>query len=189
MNTDKKTKEADKISAAQFEEAMALYAAGEQREAEINKEIAHGLAELSAAHTEELACLAQGKSVALETVHAYCVANKQTLFSKRRRIGSLHGLAGFRLSNPRLKPVRGADWNTVLQQLKEKMPAYVRVNEEPAKDLLLADRNKEHVAPMLREIGVQVVQEEHFYIEVKRAVANPFGKATIIDNSYHKTAA
>jgi hypothetical protein len=56
-----------------------------------------------------------------------------------------------------------------MKGLKEKLPAYIRTVEEPAKDLLLADRLKENVAPILVEIGVQAVQDELFYIETKKA--------------------
>jgi hypothetical protein len=35
--------------------------------------------------------------------------------------------------------------------------------------MLLADRHKEQVAITLQEIGVQVVQDELFYIETKHA--------------------
>ena len=56
-----------------------------------------------------------------------------------------------------------------MEKLKEKLPGYVRSVDEPAKDLLLADRNKENVAPLLMELGIQVVQDELFYIERKTA--------------------
>ena len=58
-----------------------------------------------------------------------------------------------------------------MKKLREKLPAYVRITEEPAKDLLLADRHKDSVAPMLLEIGVQVVQDELFYIEPRQQAA------------------
>jgi len=59
----------------------------------------------------------------------------------------------------------------VLDRLKQQLPEYVRLNEEPAKDLLLADRNKESVAPFLRELGLQVVQDELFFIDMKKIQA------------------
>lgn len=91
------------------------------------------------------------------------------LFSKRRSIGTPSGIVGFRLGTPRLKTIKGTNWATIVTQLKEKLPLYIRTVEEPAKDMLLADRHKEQVAITLQEIGVQVVQDELFYIETKHA--------------------
>lgn len=157
------------VSAAQFDEAMARYAGTERREAEINKCIELEVNEVLEKYEDELICLSQGKNMAFEMVQSYCLHNKESLFDKRRSIGTLHGIAGFRLGTPRLKTIKGSNWNKVLAELKEKLPAYIRTVEEPAKDLLLADRHKEKVAPLLMEIGVQVVQDELFYIRSKKA--------------------
>ena len=156
-------------TAARFEEAMARYAAAENREAEINKNIEQEVNELLEKYSDELTCLAQAKTTAFEIVQSYCLDNKETLFDKRRSIGTMHGIAGFRLGTPRLKTQKGSDWKKVLDALKQQLPGYVRVTEEPAKDLLLADRHKETVAPLLIQIGVQVVQDELFYIESRKA--------------------
>ncbi len=157
------------ITATEFEEAMKRYAFIEHREAEINKEVETEVNELLEKYQDELGCLAQGKAIAFDKVQAYCISNKETLFGKRRSIGTIDAIAGFRLGTPRLKTAKGANWNKVLMELKEKLPDYIRTVEEPAKDLLLADRHKEHVAPLLVQIGVQVVQDELFYIETKKA--------------------
>jgi phage host-nuclease inhibitor protein Gam len=168
-----KTRNAKKIKTdvtlAQFEEAMARYARTERREAEINKSIEAEVNEVLEKYEDELTCLAQGKNMAFELVQSYCLGNKETLFDRRRSIGTLHGIAGFRLGTPRLKTARGSNWQKVLHELKAKLPDYVRTVEEPAKDMLLADRHKEKVAPLLLEIGLQVTQDELFYIEIKKA--------------------
>ncbi len=169
MKTRNAKRQQKEVSLAQFEEAMARYAGAEQREIEINKTVELEMNELLANYEGELSLLAQGKSMAFDIVQSYCTNNKERLFSKRRSIGTLHGIAGFRLGTPRLKTFRGSNWETVLKKLKEKLPGYIRHNEEPAKDLLLADRYKENVAPLLIEIGVEIVQDELFYIETKKA--------------------
>lgn len=53
--------------------------------------------------------------------------------------------------------------------MKTTLPDYVRTTEEPAKDMLLADRHKEHVATRLIDLGIEVVQDELFYIEAGKA--------------------
>lgn len=169
MKTRNTKKTTDIISSHTFEDAMRRYAEAERREMEINKTIATEVDEIMDKYKDELQILAQGKQISFGIVNAYCVNNKETLFSKRRSIGTAAGIAGFRLGTPRLKTKKGNNWDNVLAALKKKLPAYIRVSEEPAKDLLLADRNKEGVAPLLAEIGVQVVQDELFYIETGKA--------------------
>jgi phage host-nuclease inhibitor protein Gam len=153
MKTRNAKKRMTEVSAAQFEDAMSKYALAENREAEINRNIEEEVKEVIEKYEDELMCLAQGKQIAFDMVQAYCLNNKETLFNNKRSIGTLHGIAGFRLGTPRLKTVKGTDWKQALTRLKDKLPEYVRTVEEPAKDLLLADRNKEHVAPLLIEIG------------------------------------
>lgn len=105
----------------------------------------------------------------MEVVQTYCREQKEILFARRRSMGTIYGTLGFRMGMPKLKTVRGTNWDIVLQQLKAKLPTYVRTIEEPAKDMLLADRNKEQVGPLLRDLGLQIVQEETFFIELKKS--------------------
>lgn len=157
------------VTVIHFNEAMQRYAAAERREAEINKTIEQEVNEVLGRYEDELMCLAQAKQTAFGIAHTYCATNKETLFAKRRSIGTGNGIAGFRLGTPSLKIRKGSNWKKVLAALKEKLPAYVRVTEEPAKAMLLADRHKENVAPLLVDIGLEIVQEELFYIETGQA--------------------
>ena len=162
-------KPAPEITPAQFEEAMQRYYAAGLRGLEINKAIECEVNGILEKYEPEIQSNDHSKAAAFKLVQNYCTANKRELFSKRRSIGTPWGIAGFRLGTPRLKALKGTDWNTIVRKLKEKLPAYVRLSEEPAKDMLLADRNKETVAPLLVQLGIQVVQDEQFYIEMKKA--------------------
>lgn len=157
------------ITPAQFQQAMARYAQAGLRGLEINKAIETEVNEVMARYEYELQCNAHNRNSAFELIRAYCTTNKQNLFAKRRSIGTPHGVAGFRLGTPRLKTEKGSNWNAVVQKLRQLLPDYIRHSEEPAKDLLLADRHKEPVARALMEIGVQIVQDELFYIDTKNA--------------------
>ena len=169
MNTRTSKRAGEEITPAQFEEAMARYYAAGLRGLEINKAIETEINEVLEKYEAELQRTSENKTTAFESVQQYCTVNKNSLFAKRRSIGTQWGIAGFRLGTPRLKTAKGNDWSSILAQLKIRLPGYVRTNEEPAKDLLLADRNKEEVAPVLMEIGIRVVQDELFYIETKKA--------------------
>lgn len=163
----KKTKQ--EITTVQFEAAMKQYANAEQRETAISRRIESEITNMTMQYKDELGTIAKDKQDAFDIVQSYCVNNKEHLFVRRRSLSTVHGIAGFRLGTPRLILAKGTNWNTVLDCLKERSPDHVRRTEEPAKDLLLADRHKEHVAPLLRELGVHVIQDELFYIETKKA--------------------
>ena len=169
METSITKKPATEITPAQFEEAMERYAAAGLRGLEINKAIEAEVNEILEKYEQELQYTSISKNAAFETMRAYCTLNKGKLFSRRRSIGTPFGTVGFRLGTPRLKTQKGTNWKTIMNKLKEKLPGYIRITEEPAKDMLLADRHKETVAPLLMEMGIQVVQDELFYIDTKQA--------------------
>lgn len=164
-----KVRKALTVTQKQFEEAMQHYAEAECREAEIGRIIEVEVNEVLSKYEDERLCLSQGKQIAFGIARIYCSENKEALFGKRRSVGTMYGVAGFRLGTPALRLQKGANWSNVLAALKEKLPEYVRTTEEPAKAMLLADRNTEKVAPVLMELGLQVVQDDLFYIETGKA--------------------
>jgi phage host-nuclease inhibitor protein Gam len=157
------------ITPIQFEQAMEQYAAAERREQELNEAMTAQVGEVMRPCQSELAFLGQARQAAFATARAFCEQNKASLFKSRRSIGTLHGIAGFRLGTPRLKTADDTDWKQVLAILKEQLPDYVRTTEEPARDMLLTHRHKEQVAPVLLQAGVHVVQQDIFYIDSSRA--------------------
>jgi phage host-nuclease inhibitor protein Gam len=87
----------------------------------------------------------------------------------RRSLELTHGTVGFRTGMPKLKTLRGVTWAVVLERLKRMIPAYVRTSEEVNKEALIADRAS--LGAKLRDAGVEVVQEERFFVEPKRTDA------------------
>lgn len=169
MRISKKVVEA--ISMQEFEDAMAGYAKAALRENELMQIIETEMQHVRERYRGELAYLGEQKRCMMELIQTYCKEQKNTLFCKRRSLSTLYGTVGYRLGTPKLKTLRGVNWKLVLEKLREQLPDYVRRTEEPAKDLLLADRHKEKVAPRLREIGIEVVQDEIFFIELCKTAA------------------
>jgi phage host-nuclease inhibitor protein Gam len=88
-------------------------------------------------------------------------------FSARKSIEMTHGTIGFRTGMPRLKTLKGMTWEKVVNRLRAATPEFIRRKEEADKDRLLAER----ATLDLPSIGLQVVQDETFFVEVKREVA------------------
>lgn len=85
-------------------------------------------------------------------------------FQGRRSVDLLHGVAGWRMTPPAVKPMRGFTWAGVLDRLKELgRLEFIRTKEEVNKESILAARETED----LRELRVQVVQEDEFYLDAK----------------------
>ena len=87
-------------------------------------------------------------------------------FGTRKSIDFLNGQVGFRTGQPKLARRSGWTWETIKGAVARLLPDYIRTKTEVDKERILADR--EMLAPMLREIGVQVDQDESFFVEPTR---------------------
>lgn len=150
------------------DEAFAVYAKADAQGAKIAAEIELQCTKIREKYADRLAGLAEEKTRAFDVLQAYALENQEELFSKKKSVEMSHGVIGFRTGTPKLKTLRGFTWASALQLLKEFLPGYVRQTEEIAKDKLLADRDAEEVSGKMSKCGIQVVQEETFYVEPKK---------------------
>lgn len=88
-------------------------------------------------------------------------------FAGKKTVVMVHGVVGYRTGMPKLKTLRGWTWDRVLDILVKFWPDLVRTKNEPAKDLILMRRDE--IGPeRLRRMGLQVIQEESFFVEPHR---------------------
>jgi len=156
------------VTNEEMESAFAEYAAADAKLAKINATMDEQFTRIREKYSEEILKLTDTKDLAFEIVQAYAVENRETLFAKKKSVEAAHGIFGFRIGTPKLKTLKGFTWGAVLNLLKEFLPGYVRVIEEPAKDKLLADRELPEVVGNMEKCGIQVVQDEVFFIELKK---------------------
>lgn len=149
------------------EQALAEYAKADARIAKINATMDEQFTAIRAKYADELQELNDKKEEKLDELHFFAESNAQ-LFDKKKSLGMAHGIIGFRTGTPKLKPMKRFTWGAILEQLKEYLPAYVRSVEEPAKDKLLADRENEAVKKYFPKCGIEVVQDETFYVDLKK---------------------
>jgi phage host-nuclease inhibitor protein Gam len=86
---------------------------------------------------------------------------------EKKSMNLLHGTIGFRLGNPKLKSAKGFTWTSILELVKDRMHNYIRTKEEVAKDKILADKDNKDIKELITQCGIEIVQEESFYIEPK----------------------
>lgn len=156
------------ISREQAEQAFADFAAADAKCQNLTSKMDIEITRIREKYADRLAELDARKSEAFDLMQAYALENKDELFSKRKSVESAHGVFGFRTGTPKLKNLKGFTWAAVTNLVKELLPSYIRTSEELAKDKLLADRDVPEVAGYFPKIGVQVVQEETFYVEPKK---------------------
>lgn len=157
------------ISSEQFEEALSAYAFADARETKVNATMDEQITKIREKFADELSDLKQLKENNFETVQTYCTENQEVLFGKKKSYETTHGAVGFRTGTHKLKTRKGFTWESVLVLLKKLKPDYVRTKEEPNKELLLADRDK--LKAELPDLGVEVGQDETFFIELKKEEA------------------
>ncbi len=156
------------VSRDKFEQAFADYAAADARFQNIATKMDMEITRIREKYQDALAGLQTVKENAFELMQVFATENKTEMFSKRKSIETAHGTAGFRTGTPKLKLLKGFTWGAVTNMLREFMPAYLRLTEEPAKDKLLADRDMPEVAEQFAKIGIAVVQDETFFVEPKK---------------------
>ena len=111
----------------------------------------------------ECALLIEQKLPALQ---AWAEASPE-LFKDKKSLDMVHATIGFRTGTPKCKPLRGWTWEKVRSYLLEYAIGYTRTTVEIDKEALISDREKLGRSG-LADHGVQVTQDETFYVEPKR---------------------
>ena len=159
------------ISQEQANDAFATYAKADAQIQKINAEIELQCAKIREKQADKLTALDTEREQAFDVLQAFAVENKAELFAKKKSLDMAHGTIGFRTGTPKLKTLKGFTWASVLQKVREFLPGYVRTSEEVAKDKLLADRDEDGMFDKMSKCGIQVAQDETFYVEPKKEEA------------------
>lgn len=156
------------VTSQQMETAFADYAAADAKLAKVNATMDEQITRIREKYSDDILKLQDLKDKNFEVIQAFAQENREDLFTKKKSLDVAHGTFGFRTGTPKLKTLKGFTWASALNLIKAFLPDYIRVNEEPAKDKLLADRELPSVAVNLEKCGIEVVQDETFFIELKK---------------------
>lgn len=150
------------------DEALATYAMVDAQMAKIVADIELQCVKIREKYADKLAELEEQKATTFDTLQAYASENKGNLFTKKKSLDMVHGTIGFRTGTPKLKTLKGFTWASALQLVREFLPSYIRTTEEITKDKLLADRDIEGMQDNMNRCGIQVIQDETFFVEPKK---------------------
>ena len=168
MATRKKKVIITGVSREAADEAFATYAKSDAQLQKINADIELQCAKYREKYADKIATLSEERDKAFDTLQAFATENQAELFTKKKSLDMAHGVIGFRTGTPKLKTLKGFTWASALQLVKEFLPNYARQTWDIAKDKLLADRDAEQMADNMAKCGIQVVQDEAFYVEPKK---------------------
>ena len=147
---------------------LAQYATAHAKREELNAQMDDRMTKIREEYASELEEYTERINENFQKLQMYYEV-KPELFTKRKSLETAHGLIGFRTGTPKLKTLKGFTWSVVLKLLKAKKASdYIRIKEEPAKDILLAHREKPETIALMADVGLEVIQEDTFYIELKK---------------------
>jgi len=115
-------------------------------------------------HLGELKKLVEEKTTVAQ---AWAEANPAE-FGKRKSIDFMHGQVGFRTGTPKLATLKKWTWLMVQKALGLTTwgIGYIRTKETVDKEALLASYSQKLLSPEdVHSIGLEVVQEESFFVE------------------------
>nr|DAV55152.1 MAG TPA: hypothetical protein [Caudoviricetes sp.] len=168
MATRKKKVIITGVSREAADEAFATYAKSDAQLQKINADIELQCAKYREKYADKIATLSEERDKAFDTLQAFATENQAELFTKKKSLDMAHGVIGFRTGTPKLKTLKGFTWASALQLVREFLPDYVRQTWDIAKDKLLADRETDTMLENMAKCGIQVVQDEAFYVEPKK---------------------
>lgn len=158
------------ITREQAEDAFARYADADARQQKITAQMDVQITKIREKYSDELSKLEEVREKSFDEIQSFAASNRDQ-FGNKKSMEMTHGVIGFRTGTPKLKTLKGFTWNSVTNLLKEFLPGYLRIIEEPAKDRLLADRENPDTYQQFNKCGIYVDQDETFYVEPKKEEA------------------
>jgi len=160
------------VTQAEADRVLAQYAKQDARKQEINALMDNRFTKIREEYAEELGAIESSTQEGLSKLQMYYESNPE-VFGRKKSVETAHGLIGFRTGTPKLKAMKGFTWAAVLELLKSnKRTGFVRSKEEVAKDLLIANRGNDNVIEILKENKMEIVQDETFFVELKKEEVN-----------------
>ena len=106
------------------------------------------------------------KEEAFDKLQVFAETNME-MFEIKKSMEMSHGKIGFRTGTPKLKLLKSFNWDRVVEKLEAHLPEFVRTKKEADKEKLLSSREDAAMLDKFKLVGVEVVQDESFYIEPK----------------------
>ena len=162
-----KNKVTELISREQAEQVIQDYAESSSKIKGIESELEQAIQKIREGRATELVALKGMQQDAMDKLQYFAEFNKTDLFGKKKSLELAHGVIGFRIGTPKVKTV-GTTLAKAFAAVKAAgMKSFIRTKEELDRDEIINMRSNDKVMSKLRAIGLEVVQDESFYVESK----------------------
>jgi len=153
----------------QADALLAEYATADAKIEQIKAKMDEEITVIRSKYADDLSELNICRDESFNAIQMFAETNPE-LFEKKKSFGMVHGVIGFRMGNWAVKMLPKWKVADVVEQLKKVLPAYVRIKEEPNKEMLINDRDNKGVNAYFHKdgVGITIIQEETFYIELKK---------------------
>jgi phage host-nuclease inhibitor protein Gam len=162
----KKTLEAALVTRADAEEALGRLAEKSYRRDMLTAELDLKLKQIREGYEEQIAALTAEIDQAFDALNIWADGHPNE-FGTRKSLDMVHGTLGYRTGQPRLKLLRGWTWERVAAAVQQVLPKYLRIRTEANREAILDDRDVLG-AERLADVGVQVCQDESFFVTPKQ---------------------
>lgn len=163
----KKKKVLQGITTTDAEQAFADYAKAESKSEEITGKMEQEITKVREKYQDQLATLKETKDTNFDILMAYAGENAE-LFKTKKSVDMSHGTIGYRTGQHKLEKLKGFKWDDVIEKLEKYLPDYVRTKKEVNKEGLINERNNEEVSKQFSKCGIEVNQDETFYVTPKK---------------------
>lgn len=154
------------VTRLQAEDAMAAYAAAQAEIDKITAQVELQCIDIRNNAAPDITRLQKQIEEAHAMLEAYATENRETIFAKRRSLELPNGTIGFRTATPKVKAVKGYTLAAALQLMRSFCPRFVRQTEELDRQKLILERDDNDTQTALQKCGLQIVQEETFFVSV-----------------------
>jgi phage host-nuclease inhibitor protein Gam len=155
-----------KVSMDQAQEASTKYSEISTLLMQIEGQLNERINLIKNEYQEMITELIEKRKQHFETLESFAKEQKDN-WGKRKSFELLHSVIGFRTGTPKVTKDRKFSWEHVLELVKEKCPAFVRVKCELDKEAIIAMRDEEQFLDLQKSCFVDVIQDEVFFVDPK----------------------
>ena len=154
------------LTKKEVEKVMEGYAQLEVEKEVLQQNYEEELNKLKARFEPQIAALNEHMEDQADQLQYYAETHYQQ-FKKHRSMSTAFGNLGFRLCPPKVKILEGYDLKEIVENVDQNKPELIVVKKSLNKEQILKHREEPEFIEMLHRLGLDVVQDESFFIEPK----------------------
>jgi len=156
------------VTYAEAQTAANTYAAASIKRDKITAELNDKLKAVREKYEPSLTAIEDELSNPVEVLETFAKEQRPSWEAKSIELSNC--IIGFRTNPPSVGKKKGITWDAVVGLLKNNklLKAFVKVKEDVDKAAILKEQSNVKIMKQLQLVGVNIEQEEQFYVDVKK---------------------